>query len=484
MADTFSFSHEPRARTRSFDRFIPNRSAMDFDFAHFKLTTPSPKKHGFGGDGNHDDSGCWSPETPEDQRMTDDDVEGLRQDIEGNLSLSKRRLSFSTNVSERTGNDRILQFRSRTKSEDSYGSSRGSREAVLSKLGRTSNNSNEVAARHNFQTERVISIPDHKLSFMYHNLTHSNNRVGFAVDSEVFLWNVTLPASQASKLLESNTYDVLAVSLNTSGNRIAISRECEKDNIEILDVESHSQFTQLGCENLVYDFAWTENGIAFGKSEGYIAFYDLRKDTSTETVLYRNNGDIALSMIFSPNDQCIVTGDAEGSVALWERRMPHKPTWELLVQEGPILRLAWCPWHSHLLACSGIANEDKGAIRILNTLTGVKNKGKDLPDFVTGLGWYKQEQELVTSQGTLFDNKPIVFWEPTTMKKRYALPYTLPINEMMVMGDKRIVCTTLMEMKVYLRTDQSGSSASPRRRANTCASDTLRKSIFKMNMIR
>lgn len=83
MADTFSFSHEPRARTRSFDRFIPNRSAMDFDFAHFKLTTPSPKKHGFGGDGNHDDSGCWSPETPEDQRMTDDDdVEGLRQDIE------------------------------------------------------------------------------------------------------------------------------------------------------------------------------------------------------------------------------------------------------------------------------------------------------------------------------------------------------------------------------------------------------------------
>lgn len=68
---------------------------------------------------------------------------------------------------------------------------------------------------------------------VYHNLTHSNNRVGFAVDSEVFLWNVTLPASQASKLSEFNTYDVLAVSLNTSGNRIAISRECEKDNIEV-----------------------------------------------------------------------------------------------------------------------------------------------------------------------------------------------------------------------------------------------------------
>lgn len=72
-----------------------------------------------------------------------------------------------------------------------------------------------------------------------------------------------------------------------------------------------------------------------GKSEGCVAFYDMRKDMTSETAIYTNNGDLSVTIIFSPNYQNIATGDGEGTVALWERRMPNKPTWESLVQQGP-----------------------------------------------------------------------------------------------------------------------------------------------------
>lgn len=69
MADTFAIPKEQRPPTASFDRFIPNRSAMDFEFAHFKLTTPPPKRpseicasNSPTSSNGVDDSGFWSPE--------------------------------------------------------------------------------------------------------------------------------------------------------------------------------------------------------------------------------------------------------------------------------------------------------------------------------------------------------------------------------------------------------------------------------------
>lgn len=64
-------------------------------------------------------------------------------------------------------------------------------------------------------------------------LTHSKDRIWFALDSEVYLWNVTRPTSQASIFSEAHTADVTSVSLDLHGERIAIGRDCDENNVKV-----------------------------------------------------------------------------------------------------------------------------------------------------------------------------------------------------------------------------------------------------------
>ncbi|KAM7270430.1 hypothetical protein ACFE04_029644 [Oxalis oulophora] len=378
------------------DRFIPNRSAMDFDYAHYMLTTtttettrrikenPSLPNH------NH------SPH-------------------HHHPSAYQTLLAHAFNMNH---NRRILAFKNKPPTPldpfPSHFYSASSHDYHRS-------NSNKRRRYIPQSSERTLDAPDIVDDFYMNVLDWGcNNMLAIALDNTVYLWNAS--NGSTSELVTVNNEDgpVTSLSWAPDGTHIAIS--LNNSSVQLWDsAHMRQQRTMRGHRSRVNALSWNSHVLTTGGADGKIINNDVRvRDHIVET--YRGHQQEICGLKWSASGQQLASGGNDNLLFIWDKSMAssNSPTrWLHRLQDhtAAVKALAWCPFQANLLA-SGGGGDDK-CIKFWNTHTGACLNSFDTGSQVCALLWNKHERELLSSHG--FTKNELNLWEYPSLRKMAEL---------------------------------------------------------------
>ncbi|XVF80983.1 hypothetical protein PTKIN_Ptkin15bG0120000 [Pterospermum kingtungense] len=354
------------------DRFIPNRSAMDWDYAHCVLT---------------------------DRSM----IKGRNQRLCSAATVAYRKLLAESLDMNQT---RIFSFKNRPpKPVPSEPISTKPRRYIT--LG----------------PERTLDAFDLIEDFFLNLLDWgSSNVLAIALGNTLYLWGAS--DSSVSELVTVNAENgpITSVSWAPDGRRIAIG--LSNSEVQVWDSASNRQLCSLrGCHiSRVGCLAWNNNILTTGGTDGRIVNNDDRiKCHIVET--YRGHEQEVCGLKWSTSGQLLASGGSDKLVQIWDRSMassnsPRRWLHRLEDHTSAVRALAWCPFQSNLLASGG--GGDDGTIKFWNAHTGACLSSLDTGSQVCALLWNnKNERELLSSHGSA--QNPLFLIEYPSMVKTAEL---------------------------------------------------------------
>jgi len=369
------------------DRFIPNRSAIDFDTSHYKLIREESSS-------SANSSEVLSPSKREYQRI-------MKDNLAGELS-STRVLSYQTKPSgppdSHSNNLKIL-----------YSASK-------------SQQSSKKVARHIPQApERILDAPD-IINDYYLNLVDwsSNNHLAVALGAHVYLWNAaTGDIHQLCQLGGEEDY-VASVKWVEEGSYLALGTST--GNIQLWDVEQSRMLRVLeGLDSRVASLSWNKWLLAGGSRSGQIQQSDTRVASHVLASVQAHSQEVC-GLSWAPDGKYLASGGNDNVLNIWPTQLnslhtSNTPLHSLTSHQAAVKALAWCPWQSNILA-SGGGTADR-TIKIWNASNGQMLSSTDTKSQVCSLVWANEYRELVSSHG--YVNNEIIIWKYPTMEKTAEL---------------------------------------------------------------
>ncbi|CAB4292855.1 unnamed protein product [Prunus armeniaca] len=367
---------QERNSRENLDRFIPNRSAMDFDFAQFMLTEGRKVK-----------------KNP--AMVSSPSKEAYRKQLAESMNMNRTR---------------ILAFKNKPP-------------APVELFPREfSSLPQEIPAkpqRHIPQTsERTLDAPD-LVDDYYLNLLDwgSCNVIAIALANTVYLWDATNGSTSEVATFEDEIGPVTSVSWAPDGRHIAIG--LDNSEVQLWDSTANKQLrTFRGCHrSRVGSIAWNNHILTTGGMDGCIVNNDVRvRSHIVET--YRGHEQEVCGLKWSASGQQLASGGNDNLLHIWDRSVAssNSPTqWLHRLEDhtAAVKALAWCPFQGNLLA-SGGGGGDR-CIKFWNTHTGACLNSVDTGSHVCALLWNKNERELLSSHG--FTQNQLTLWKYPSMAK-------------------------------------------------------------------
>ncbi|KAK5782626.1 cell division cycle 20.2, cofactor of APC complex-like isoform X1 [Gossypium arboreum] len=363
------------------DRFIPNRSAMDFDYAHYMLTDGRKIK--------------------ENQTVCSPAREAYRKQLAETLNMNRTR---------------ILAFKNKPPAPVELFPSEHSTASVHP-------TKSAKPRRHILQSsERTLDAPDLVDDF-YLNLLDwgSSNVLAIALGNTVYLWDASDSSTSELVTVDDENGPVTSVSWAPDGRHIAIG--LNNSEVQLWDSASNRQLRTLrGCHrSRVGSMAWNNHILTTGGMDGQIVNNDVRiRSHVVET--YRGHQQEVCGLKWSASGQQLASGGNDNVVHIWDRSMAssNSPTqWLHRLEEhtSAVKALAWCPFQSNLLATGGGGGDR--TIKFWNTHTGACLNSVDTGSQVCSLLWNKNERELLSSHG--FTQNQLTLWKYPSMVKMAEL---------------------------------------------------------------
>ncbi|KAH7554210.1 hypothetical protein JRO89_XS12G0135100 [Xanthoceras sorbifolium] len=364
------------------DRFIPNRSAMDFDYADFMLTE--------GRKGKENPAVACSP----------------------SREAYHKRLAEALNMNR----SRILAFKNKPATViDPF-----PKEFFSSSVHQT-----KPAKPQRYipkSSERTLDAPDIQDNF-YLNLLDwgSANVLAIALDNTVFLYNASNASASELVTVDDEDGPVTSVSWAPDGQHIAIG--LNNSHVQIWDTTAIQQLRRLTCghRSRVDSLAWNGQILTTGGMDGKIINNDV---TVREHIVqtYRGHQQDVCGLKWSPSGRQLASGGNDNLLFIWDRHMASSNSatqWLHRLEDhtAAVKALAWCPFQGNLLA-SGGGGGDR-CIKFWNTHTGACLNSVDTGSQVCALLWSKQERELLSSHG-LTQNQ-LTLWKYPSMTKMTEL---------------------------------------------------------------
>ncbi|KAI4300618.1 hypothetical protein L6164_033974 [Bauhinia variegata] len=357
----------------NFDRFIPNRSAMDFDFAHYMLTKAK------------ENSGVSSP----------------------SREAYQKRLAEAMNMNR----TRILAFKNKPPTPVEL-----IPKDILSPPPRCkSSKPKRYIPR---TSERTLDAPDIQDDF-YLNLLDwgSSNVVAIALSNTVYIWDASVGSASELVTVDEEDGPVTSVSWAPDGKHIAIG--LNNSSVQLWDsTASRPLRTLRGIHQArVGSLAWNSHILTTGGMDGRIVNNDVRVRSHTiET--YRGHQQEVCGLKWSGSGQQLASGGNDNLIHIWDRSMAssNMPTqWVHRLEEhrAAVKALAWCPFQGNLLASGGGGSDQ--CIKFWNTHTGACLNTVNTGSQVCGLLWNKNERELLSSHG--FTQNQLTLWKYPSMVK-------------------------------------------------------------------
>ncbi|KAK5782630.1 hypothetical protein PVK06_037135 [Gossypium arboreum] len=363
------------------DRFIPNRSAMDFDYAHYMLTDGRKIK--------------------ENQTACSPAREAYRKQLAETLNMNRTR---------------ILAFKNKPPAPvELFPSEHSTASAHPTKSLKP--------RRHIPQSsERTLDAPDLVDDF-YLNLLDwgSSNVLAIALGNTVYLWDASDSSTSELVTVDDENGPVTSVNWAPDGRHIAIG--LNNSEVQLWDSTANRQLRTLrGCHrSRVGSMAWNNHILTTGGMDGQIVNNDVRiRSHVVET--YRGHQQEVCGLKWSASGQQLASGGNDNVVHIWDRSMASSssPTqWLHRLEEhtSAVKALAWCPFQSNLLATGGGGGDR--TIKFWNTHTGACLNSVDTGSQVCSLLWSKNERELLSSHG--FTQNQLTLWKYPSMVKMAEL---------------------------------------------------------------
>ncbi|KAH7672233.1 Anaphase promoting complex Cdc20 Cdh1 and Ama1 subunits protein [Dioscorea alata] len=323
MRSTTSFVRGSSSRKNlNFDRFIPDRSAMDFDRAHSLLTESRKEK---------ENAAASSPSK-----------EAYRKHLAEALLQNRTR---------------ILAFKSKPPAPV---------ESVFQEVFSDSTSSHQSkSAKHQRyipqSAEKTLDAPD-LVDDYYLNLLDwgSSNLLSIALGNTVYLWNATNCSTSELTTVEEDFGPVTSVSWASDGRHIAIG--LNSSAVQLWDSSSNRLLRTLRGvhQSRVGSLAWNNNILTTGGMDGMIVNNDVRV-RSHIVQTYRGHQQEVCGLRWSGSGQQLASGGNDNLLLIWDHSMassnfaPNQNQWLHWFDDhmAAVKALAWCPFQSNLLASGG-----------------------------------------------------------------------------------------------------------------------------------
>jgi len=375
------------SRSGGADRFIPSRSAIDWDASKFLL-----QQRGDFLETNT--SSTMSPQKMEYQRKMAINLCGT--DMERSKILSYQHKAPVASDAQSNG---LKVLYSHTQSP----------------LSKTS-------TRHIPQApDRILDAPD-IVNDYYLNLLDwsSNNHLAVALGPHIYLWNAANGEIQQLMELEDPTDYVCSVKWIKEGNVLAVGNL--HGEISLWDVEQMKKMrTMTGHADRVGALCWNEYVLSSGSRSGKIHHYDVRMPRHLVSQFDGHTQEVC-GLAWSPDGKILASGGNDNLLNLWPvsgstRLSETSPLHSFTHHQAAVKALAWCPWQGSILA-SGGGTADR-CIRIWNSSNGSLLNTVDTKSQVCSLVWAPEYKELVSAHG--YANNEISIWKYPSMTKTAEL---------------------------------------------------------------
>ncbi|XP_050206039.1 cell division cycle 20.1, cofactor of APC complex-like [Mercurialis annua] len=363
------------------DRFIPNRSAMDFDYAHYMLT-----------------EGKKGPENP---AVCSPSREAYRKRLAETLNMNR---------------SRILAFKNKPPTP-------------VELIPQEHISSTHLQAkptkprRHIPQTsERTLDAPDIVDDF-YLNLLDwgSSNVLAIALGNTVYLWNATDGSTSELVTVDDEVGPITSVNWAPDGRHVAIG--LNSSEVQLWDSTANRQLRSMkgGHRSRVGALAWNNHILTTGGMDSLIINHDVRiREHIVET--YRGHQQEVCGLKWSASGQQLASGGNDNLVHIWDRSTATSNSatqWLHRLEDhtSAVKALAWCPFQGNLLATGGGGGDR--TIKFWNTHTGACLNSVDTGSQVCSLLWNKNDRELLSSHG--FTQNQLILWKYPSMVKMAEL---------------------------------------------------------------
>ncbi|KAG6438383.1 hypothetical protein SASPL_103324 [Salvia splendens] len=366
-----------RSSRENLDRFIPNRSAMDFDYAHTMLTE--------GKKGKENPSINSSPSR-----------EAYRKQLAETFNMNRTR---------------ILAFKNKPPTIV---------EAIPSDFSVAAHQPKTAKPRRHIPqtSERTLDAPD-ILDDYYLNLLDwgSSNVLSIALGSTVYLWDASDGSTSELVTVDDECGPVTSIKWAPDGRHIAIGMN--NSEVQLWDSTANKLLRTLrgGHTARVGVMDWNNHILTTGGMDSRIINNDVRvRAHVVET--YRGHQQEACGLKWSASGQQLASGGNDNLLHIWDRSMAssNAPTqWLHRLEDhtAAVKALAWCPFQGNLLATGGGGGDR--CIKFWNTHTGACLNSVDTGSQVCALLWNKNERELLSSHG--FTQNQLTLWKYPSMAK-------------------------------------------------------------------
>ncbi|KAL6655729.1 hypothetical protein ACP70R_006555 [Stipagrostis hirtigluma subsp. patula] len=375
-------SRNPSAKCYG-DRFIPDRSAMDMDMAHYLLTEP-------------------------------------RKDKENVAAASPSKEAYRRLLAEKLLNNRtrILAFRNKPPEPESVSTADAASAHLQAKPAKQRRHIPQSA-------ERTLDAPD-LVDDYYLNLLDwgSSNVLSIALGDTVYLWDASSGSTSELVTVDEDNGPITSVSWAPDGRHIAIG--LNSSDVQLWDTSSNRLLRTLrGVHGArVGSLAWNNNILTTGSMDGKIVNNDVRiRNHVVQT--YEGHSQEVCGLKWSGSGQQLASGGNDNLLHIWDVSMASsvpsagRTQWLHRLEDhtAAVKALAWCPFQSNLLATGG-GGSDR-CIKFWNTHTGACLNSVDTGSQVCSLLWNKNERELLSSHG--FTQNQLTLWKYPSMVKMAEL---------------------------------------------------------------
>jgi len=371
-----------KAKTPSEDRFIPNRSAMNFEANYYKMISA---------DRENEENECVSP------------------------SKAEFKKNMAENLNGNEANARILAFKNKapTPREGHLNDLR-----VLYSQNKTPATSTKKNARHIPQVpERILDAPD-LIDDYYLNLLDwsCHNHLAVALGGFVYLWNAA--TGDILQLCQTTTPDcyIGSVAWIKEGNYVALGDS--NGVVQLWDVEAQKRLRSMsGHSARVGSLSWNSYILSSGSRSGAIHHHDVRVADHHVATLARHQQEVC-GLKWSPDGKYLASGGNDNLLLIWDASVntisnSSNPLYTFNQHQAAVKALDWCPFQRNVLA-SGGGTADRH-IRFWNVGAGTCLNSIDTHSQVCSILWSKEYKELVSSHG--YAQNQLTVWKYPSMVK-------------------------------------------------------------------
>ncbi|XP_057849527.2 cell division cycle 20.2, cofactor of APC complex [Cryptomeria japonica] len=368
------------------DRFIPMRSAINFDVANFSL-----------------------------RREIKDNPSSNLSVTSPNKEAYKRKLAEALLHDSNGKDQKILGFKKRSKTASEIRKNLFSDALFIDDESKVCKPYRHIPE----SPERVLDAPD-LLDDYYLNLLDWSCKdvVAIALGSTAYLWDAKNSFIQELMQSESNNDDDCLTSLAWADDGIHIALGLNNSEIQLWDASQLRLVYKMGGHSSrVGSLAWNNQILSSGSKDNLIINHDVRIRNHIVSKFEGHTQEVC-GLKWSESHQKLASGGNDNILHIWDVSLMSssggsKYLHRLDQHQAAVKALAWCPYAANILA-SGGGTADR-CIKLWNTQSGQCVMSLDTESQVCALQWNRHYKEVLSSHG--YSKNQLCLWKYPSMHK-------------------------------------------------------------------